>query len=267
MLSAKRKSDGQIQLALSASISDAPFLCPECSELVILRRGATGSSHFAHTPAVLCRFNLAESEAHRRCKMEIYESLLRQPGVTKAALERPLKTARPDVSAYINGVPVAIEVQISPLSQETIARRTAEYARQGIYILWLPQWTPDLDNLRYNPSLWEKWIHAAYFGRIYFWVRGLEVVCYHFDPYPISVRETTWFSATGTKMSGGGYSRRSKRFRIPVRGRTFNLATDFVAKDRVWWCGNGITVPSAKLFIDRSNRFVRDGESFGTVNP
>jgi type I site-specific restriction-modification system R (restriction) subunit len=39
-------------------------------------------------------------------------------------LERPLGTNRPDVSAHINGVPVAIEVQISSLSLETIAYRT-----------------------------------------------------------------------------------------------------------------------------------------------
>jgi len=57
------------------------------------------------------------------------------------------------VSAYINGVPVAIEVQISSLSLETILQRTIAYARKGIYILWLLQWTPTLDSVRYVPRL------------------------------------------------------------------------------------------------------------------
>ena len=70
--------------------------------------------------------------------MEIYQALLRQPGVKDVALERPLTSVRPDVSATIHGVPVAIEVQISALSMDTIIHRTQEYARKGIYVLWLP---------------------------------------------------------------------------------------------------------------------------------
>jgi len=115
--------------------------------------------------------------------MAIYEALLKEPNVKKVALERSLKTCRPDVSAYINGVPVAIEVQISTLTMETIIRRTTEYARKGIYVLWLLQWTPYLDGTRYSPRLWEKWIHATYFGRVYYWIEGLKIVSYHFDPY------------------------------------------------------------------------------------
>src|SRR4051812_4753271 len=46
-------------------------------------------------------------------------------------LELPLGTVRPDVSAEINGTPVAIEVQISALSIETITRRTIDYHQKG----------------------------------------------------------------------------------------------------------------------------------------
>jgi hypothetical protein len=55
-----------------------------------------------------------------------------------------------------------------------------EYARKGIYVLWLLQWTPTLNARRYTPRLWEKWIHAAYFGRMYYWIEGLTVASYHF---------------------------------------------------------------------------------------
>jgi competence protein CoiA len=169
-------------------------------------------------------------------------------------LERALETVRPDVSAEINGVPVAIEVQISSLSVETIMRRTIDYAQRGIYVLWLLQWTPDLDARRYNPKLWEKWIHAAYFGRVYYWVEGLTVVSYHFDPNFKSFPKKSWYSKDGEKMTAGGYSRKSKRYRTAVREETFNLATDFAPKQRYWWEGNGLKVPDAKLFMQRASQ-------------
>jgi competence protein CoiA len=139
MLSAKRKSDGQIVAAYFSSKRDAPFVCLDCDEEVILKTGRHRINHFAHANPIACRFAEGESEAHRRCKMEIYEALLREPGVTDAALERPLGSVRPDVSAHFNGVPVAIEVQISALSVETIMRRTIDYHQRGIYVLWLLQ--------------------------------------------------------------------------------------------------------------------------------
>jgi competence protein CoiA len=155
------------------------------------------------------------------------------------------------VSAEINGVPVAIEVQLSSLSLETIAQRTMEYARKGIYVLWLLQWTPKLDAQRYTPRLWEKWIHAAYFGRVYYWTEGLSIVSYHFDPHLKSVPQKSWYSPKGKKITAGGYSQRSKRYRTPIRGRMFNLATDFGPRNRDWWEGKDITIPAAKLYLDR----------------
>ncbi len=181
--------------------------------------------------------------------MQIFEALKKHPSVSNVAVERPLGTNRPDVSAYINGVPVAIEIQISSLSLETIMHRTIEYARKGIYVLWLLQWTSELNSPRYTPQLWEKWIHAAYFGQVYYWLEGLLVASYHFDPHLKSVPRKTWYSASGKKMTGGGYSHRSKRYRTPIPGKTLNIVADFVPKERFWWEGNGLKVPDAKLFI------------------
>jgi competence protein CoiA len=174
-------------------------------------------------------------------------------------LERPLGTNRPDVSAYINGVPVAIEIQISSLSLETIANRTLEYARKGIYVLWLLQWRHELDEPRYTPQPWEKWIHAAYFGRVYYWIEGLTVGSYHFDPHFKSVPRKTWYSADGDKMTGGGYSKRLKRHRTAIPGKMLNLATDFVPRNRDWWEGNGLTIPAAKLFVEKYERATEAG--------
>lgn len=250
MLRAKQKLTGEIVTAYFANKSQAPFSCPECGDPVILKSGKSRVAYFAHENPLACRYAENESDNHRRCKMEIFLALQNQPHVRNVALERPLGTNRPDVSAEINGVPVAIEVQISNLSVETITQRTTDYHRQGFYVLWLLQWTPKLDARRYTPRPWEKWIHAAYFGRVYYWLEGLNVVSYHFDPHLKSVPQKSWYSPRGKRITAGGYRRRSKRYCTPIRGRIFNLATDFGPRNRDWWEGQDITVPAAKLYVD-----------------
>jgi competence protein CoiA len=254
MLCARRKSDGQTVNAYFESKLNGPFACLDCCEEVILKIGRSRINHFAHANPIGCKFAEGESEAHRRCKIEIYLALQKEPGVHNVALERSLETVRPDVSADIKGIPVAIEVQLSSLSIETIMRRTIDYAQRGIYVLWLLQWTPKLDSNRYSPSLWEKWVHCAYFGRVYYWIEGLTVVSYHFDPSFKSVPQKSWYSQDGRKMTADGYSRRAKRYRTPVRGETLHLARDFAPKERYWWEGNGLKVPDAKLFMQRAGQ-------------
>lgn len=254
MLSAQRKSDGQTVTAYFEKKSNGPFVCLQCHEEVILKSGRNQVNHFAHANPIACKFAEGESDLHRKCKMEIFETLRKTPGVRDVAMERPLAENRPDVSACIRGIPVAIEVQISSLSLDTILRRTIDYFRKGIAVLWLMQWTPALDATRYTPKLWEKWIHAAYFGRVYYWTEGLTVVSYHFDPHFKSVPKKTWYSANGEKLTGGGYSHRSKRHRTAVRNQAFNLATDFAVTQRYWWEGNGLKVPDAKLFMEHPKR-------------
>lgn len=252
MLSAKRQSDGKIVTAYLESKSNAPFVCLECNQEVILKTGKVRLNHFGHANPLTCKFAEGESETHRRCKMEIYEALQKQPNVRDVALERCIGNVRADVSAYINGIPVAIEVQISSLSLESIMHRTIEYFRSGFYVLWLLQWTPKLDRPRYNPQIWEKWIHAAYFGHVYYWIEGLQVVSYRFEPSFRTVRKNTWYSRRlGNKNTRGGYTLRSKRYRTTVRGNILNLATDFSPKERFWWGGNGLKVPDAKLFMEK----------------
>jgi hypothetical protein len=89
---------------------------------------------------------------------------------------------------------------------------------------------------------------------VYYWLEGLRVVSYHFDPQLKTVPKKTWYSEDGKKMTGGGYSQRSKRYRTPIRGRTFNLAVDFGPRKREWWEGGGVRVPDAKLFMEKNGR-------------
>src|SRR5258706_1509633 len=154
MLTARRKSDQQTVTAYMESKANGPFACLQCYEEVILKAGRDRVNHFAHANPIACKFAEGESDTHRQCKIEIYLALQKTPGVTNVALEQALDEVRPDVSACINGVPVAIEVQISSLSIETMMRRTIDYYRKGMCVLWLLQWTPKLDAERYTPKLW-----------------------------------------------------------------------------------------------------------------
>ncbi len=251
MLSARRKADAQIVVANSETSSNAPFLCLECNAEVVLRKGSVRVNYFAHRSRASCAFARGESDSHRQCKFEIFQALRRERGVTDVSLERSFGTNRADVFAKINGTPVAIEVQVSVLSIKTIIRRTEEYARKGIFVLWLAQWTPYLDGVRYSPRLWEKWVHAAYFGRVYYWLKGVEVLEYRFEPHLQHVPEFTFGPAKGKLAKAGGYSQHSKRYRNPVRGRVFNLATQFVGKPRNAWQSRTLRVPPAKLFIQK----------------
>ena len=238
MLTAARQACGQKVAAWEVERSDGPFLCFCCEQVVMLRKGEIKAPHFAHMPPVTCEYGSGESEAHRRCKIALYESLSFHPRVRKCEMERNLGTVRPDVSAYINDVPVAIEVQVSNLSLTKIQYRTSEYARKGIYVLWLPIFTSDLKQELYAPKPWEQWLHAAYFGRVYYWIEEARILPIHFRDYYANVRGRT-----------RDYQKLARR-KVPIDGKAVVLTDDFSPSERKTWSGQHISIPPAKLFID-----------------
>ncbi|HEX8070149.1 MAG TPA: competence protein CoiA family protein [Pyrinomonadaceae bacterium] len=239
MLTAIRESDGGKLAAWEAERGARPFVCPCCGGEVTLRRGPVIAPHFAHRPPVTCEYGAGESEAHRRCKLALYESLRADPRVTKCELERDLGTVRPDVSAYVGRVPVAVEVQLSSLSLERIARRTSEYARKGVYVLWLPPYTPALAADLYAPRPWELWLHAAYGGRVYYWLEGLAVQPIHFRAYYAQRRGRT-----------RDYQTRA-RHKVPLDGRVALITDDFAPLERAASASQVFTIPRAKLWADK----------------
>jgi competence CoiA-like predicted nuclease len=100
MLCAKRKLTGEIVTAYFASKAHGPFKFPDCDDEVILKTGRRTMNHFAHVNPLAYRYAENESEEHWRCKMEIFQALQKEPVVRNVALELPLGTNRPDVSAY-----------------------------------------------------------------------------------------------------------------------------------------------------------------------
>ena len=246
MLTALIQSSGQKVAAWEAERADKPFVCFCCGREVTLRRGETKAPHFAHRPPVTCEYGAGESAEHRKCKLEIYEHLSRHPEVTKCELERDLRTVRPDVSAYVRGVPVAIEVQLSSLSLGRIAYRTSEYARKGIYVLWLPLYSESLGRELYRPRPWERWLHALYQGRVYYWLGGVQILPVHFRDYLVKVRGRT---SDYHKLSAG---------RVPLSGKELSLADDLQPVVCAARRDGAAHLPESKLYMDGGPGWPRD---------
>lgn len=238
MLTAARQASGEKVAAWEVERSEGPFFCFCCRQVVSLRRGEIKAPHFAHLPPVTCEYGQGESEAHRLCKIALFESLSTHPRVRKCEMERDLGTVRPDVSAYINEVAVAIEVQLSNLSVSRIQYRTVEYSRKGIYVLWLPVYTDALREERYLPKPWEEWLHAAYGGRVYYWLEDVRVLPVHFRKTYASIRGRT-----------RDYQKLARR-KVPIDGQTSIITDDFrhvssPARSTGRW-----SLPPTKLFMD-----------------
>lgn len=249
MLVAQRQNDTRV-IAWKTQKSDGPFFCPVCHAGVILKKGTVREHHFAHQPPVFCQYGAGETELHLRAKRELYDALRAMPQCSKCELERPLSGVRPDVSLYIGTTPVAVELQRSTLPIAEIYRRTLQYTKLGIHLLWvLPFAKPD-EAVPYRPRQWEKYLHALYFGRVYFWYRHAWVQSASFTPHRTWVEERTWYE-DGEEVSAGGYYRMTKTLKdVEVEAHALNIATDFKPLFRSKFETNAYQLPAAKLWID-----------------
>jgi len=199
MLSAYNRYGDDV-LATEVSLEDGPFLCPACQEQVILKQGRKVVAHFAHRPGAQCAYSgEGESEEHRLAKLEIYKALLQVHGVTDVRVERYLREVQPDVSFVLSGELVALEIQASRLLCDDIDSRTTAYAKKGIAVLWMPLLSREVCEDRYAPKDRECYLHTMYFGKVYYWARGIELQPVKFKEYLLA----NWFT---------GKQYRSKRF-------------------------------------------------------
>jgi competence protein CoiA len=260
MLTAVRSRNDSRVLAWDAERAEQPFHCPECLAEVILKQGRVRIHHFAHLPPVTCRYGRGETEEHRRCKLALYDGLRTAPGVENVELEYPVANQRADVLATIRGARVAFEVQVSILSLEDLNSRTAGYSRAGVAVCWMHPSALDgisagIQSGRYSPKQWERWIHAANYGRCYYWNEHLWVQPVHFDPHMLEVEVRTWFESGGYEQSAGGYSKYSRRYRTPVIGQLAHLVRDFTPTRRHVYDREAIHVPACTIYIDRQDKW------------
>lgn len=254
MLSGIRTRDSEKVFARESEKLDSPFTCPSCKNEVILKKGNIKIHHFAHKPPVTCQYGKGETEVHRLCKETIYLELKKMSHVTDLDIEANLGGSIADIYCRIKNIPIAIEIQRSTLSVSEITERTIKYEKLGIYVLWLALYNEALNKEKYSPSAWEKWCHATYLGRVYYWRSGLSITPVHYAEHKLYVPESSWYS-DGGEQSAGGYFKPSKRWKTPKQGPTLNLVMDFAPTYKQSWRGGSVYIPNCRIYTDKHKKW------------
>lgn len=211
-------------------VSDAQksveYFCPACGQRVIPHQGQIVVHHFKHKTKSSCRHGSGETRAHLEAKNH-FGSFYRRNGL-KAYKELFVRCKRfygnrfADVLISLrDNQHIAIELQRSDLTLDSIERRTLAYSSANVHVLWLPflnkdklyecGWRPSAypdakgraSVERYSIPPWEKWLYER-----------LEYVWYYdpednllwkgkYSPTQLYVEETDF---------GGGYFYDSKRY-------------------------------------------------------
>lgn len=240
-----------------------PFFCAECKSEVVLKKGRIRIHHFAHKPPINCIYGSGESQEHYQIKKELYEYFITQEHCEKCELERRLKGVRPDISLYINKIPVAIEIQKSDIPITEIERRSKIYTKLGIALLWIiPGEYPNASYHENSGSFvhrikeWELFIHSMYFGRVYYWVNKNKVRPVHFEKLILEKDSVEWYEPGGSLRSVGGYQYEARRLRlIDPFEKILEIDHDFKVSYRDSFESKNWTVPKSKIYIDKQKKW------------
>ena len=235
-----------------------PFICPGCFGEVILKKGKIREHHFAHKPPFDCLYGRGETQLHYKCKRKIYEALSNHPKVKRCEIEKQFDGLRADVYVELSAIKIAIEVQKTNIDIDTIARKSLNYSKLGIFTLWLSpydapekKWHEGEAEWICRPKEWEKYIHAMYYGRFYYWVGELSVKAFHFDRFQIYVEEKEWFNEYGNEQYGGGYFKNSRAHKLPVPySKNLHILDNFVPRKRNQFTSAKWSVHECNLWID-----------------
>jgi hypothetical protein len=120
---------------------------------------------------------MSEGMIHRRVKEQIAQALQAAPGVTNVVLEQYYGSVRADMSFQLRGKRGAIELQLSDKPLALIDERTRRYHELGIHVLWVLHNAQETlcAGSRLVSSDWEEYLHALYFGVVYYWAGGQEL--------------------------------------------------------------------------------------------
>lgn len=247
--------------AETCTSNDGPFFCPSCLSNAVIRKCTDKRDHFAHIARQSPTSGKGESELHYTCKNEICNALALLMPDGKWETERSVvenrklgtPTLRPDISGYINGKLVAIEVQASVLSIPNILKKMDAYTKWKINTLWIIPLTKSLGDLPFRPRLYERYLHSMYYGRIYYWIegQGSELSTVHLGIAGRNLEYREWLE-DGELKSGGGYFKPYKTIKTPVYGNKVNISKHFEAQLRDEFTPDNVrkTVPKCLIWKD-----------------
>lgn len=116
------------------------LLCPACGKPYEYCHGRVVQPYFRHKDKAQCedKYSEPETEEHIQGKRDLYEWIIKQPGVTDVVLEGwiPETKQRPDIIFKYYGKQCVMEYQCSPISTEYYERHEL-YQAAGIEDIWI----------------------------------------------------------------------------------------------------------------------------------
>ncbi|TXT58892.1 MAG: Competence protein CoiA-like family protein [Promethearchaeota archaeon] len=120
----------------------------------------------------------SESFSHKAIKQLIIKYISKyDPRVVESSLEKYFRNRRADVYFKLrSGEEIVVEIQNSRIGVKEIAKRTKDYNKKGIFVLWLlngkgkivntPKKPSHIKNVKISPA--EHYLHTMYGGRVYY---------------------------------------------------------------------------------------------------
>jgi hypothetical protein len=125
---------------------------------------------------------MSEGERHLYIKRQISQALARHPDVTDLQQEHYLGKVQADLTFSLHELQGAVEIQRSHVSWMNIVERTQQYHRLGIHVLWvLVDDAPEQKRLPISVPMWQRCLHALYFGVVYYWTTEQQVLPLHLE--------------------------------------------------------------------------------------
>lgn len=120
------------------SYRSCKFYCPTCQAPVILKAGERVIPHFAHKSNSPCIKNKGgESKEHYEGKLLLYNWLKTEGLQVKLEKYIPTLDQQPDLLIPFENKQIAIEYQCSPVSAQSIRKRTSGYLKENIQPIWI----------------------------------------------------------------------------------------------------------------------------------
>lgn len=264
---ARKTTDNNIVYAHKVTKNDGPFYCPSCLSEAIVRKCTEKDDHFAHHARQSPILKIKDRALHTQCQNEILKFLQSAFPEGKWEKERPIlenpqkgyKKIIPDISGRLGNTPVGIEIQLSSYTIDKIYDKLIEYNKRGLYALYIIPLHKELGDEPFRPRLFEKYLHALYYGRIYYWIPNNHDYIFpvHLQKCTRWIPETSWYDENGEEQCAGGYYKQYKTIYKPIYGDAVTISEDFKTESRHKYSHNNINyeIPACKILIDKQRKW------------
>jgi len=169
------------KIAWETEKEEEPFLCLDCNEKVILKKGKVKIHHFAHTPDINCEYGKGKGIEHITAQKVIYDELKNQ-GI-KVELEYKINKRRADVYYEFNDKKYVVELQKSGIKLEELSQRIIDYCNYDCEILWVL--FKQFDKIKG----WKFILSRFYEGFLYYYIDKIHLHGVIYDKYGMELNE------------------------------------------------------------------------------